>query len=63
MRHSVHILALLAAVVLATQVVAPARAEIEGRYRIELMNGKYVEGDVKELPDGSYEVKTKHGVV
>ncbi|MEW6199505.1 MAG: DUF1570 domain-containing protein [Planctomycetota bacterium] len=36
--------------------------QIQGRYRIELMNGRYVEGDVKELPDGSYEVKTRHGV-
>ncbi len=36
--------------------------QVQGRYRIELMNGRYVEGDVKELPDGSYEVKTRHGV-
>lgn len=40
----------------------PASAQVQGRYRIELMSGRYVEGDVKELPDGSYEVKTRHGV-
>jgi hypothetical protein len=34
----------------------------EGRYRVDLMSGKYVEGDLKELPDGSYEVRTRHGV-
>ena len=35
MKHSLHVFALLAAVVLAIQVASPAWAEIEGRYRIE----------------------------
>jgi len=41
---------------------APTSAQVQGQYRIELMNGRYVEGEVQEQPDGSYQVKTKHGV-
>lgn len=63
MKSTFPIVASVAALVLSLQFVAVARADIEGRYRIDLMNGQYVEGDVKELPDGSYEVRTKHGVV
>jgi hypothetical protein len=63
MKRSWHTLIAAVALVVVTQLVAVARADIEGRYRIDLMNGSYVEGDVKELPDGSYEVKTKYGVV
>ncbi len=60
-KRSICVLTFLAAVVVLTQVAAGA--DLEGRYRIYLMNGKSVEGDVTELPGGSYEVKTKYGVV
>ncbi len=63
MRNRTCIVAALAAVVLSLQLVAVAQAQVAGRYRIDLMNGQAVEGDVKEMPDGSYEVKTKFGVV
>ncbi len=56
-------LRVVAACVLAMALAAVGRAEIEGRYRIDLVNGQSVEGDVKELADGSYEVKTRHGIV
>jgi hypothetical protein len=63
MKRLFPIVAALTATLLVTQLSARMLDGIEGRYRIDLMNGSYVEGDVKELPDGSYEVKTKHGVV
>lgn len=63
MKWSLRILAVLIAGLLVAQVVPSAQAQIKGRYRITLMNGKTVEGDVKELPDGSYEVKTKQGAI
>jgi hypothetical protein len=65
MRNRTAIVAALAAVVLSLQLVAAAQAQaqVAGRYRIDLMNGQAVEGDVKELPNGSFEVKTKFGVV
>ena len=64
MRSTIRIGALAAALVLVTQVVPWALAGIEGRYRITLTDKKTViEGEVKELPDGSYEVKTKHGAI
>jgi len=63
MKNRSYIVAALAAVVLSLQLAAVARAQVVGRYRIDLMNGQAVEGDVKEMPDGSYEVKTKFGVV
>lgn len=43
--------------------LAAAQERIEGRYRIHMMNDSYVEGDVKELADGSYEVKTRYGII
>lgn len=54
-------LTLLAAVLPAAS--AQEQAKIQGRYRIELMSGQYVEGDVTEQADGSYQVKTKYGAV
>lgn len=64
MRVAIRIVVLTVAFVLVTQAVPQASAGIEGRYRITLMDKKTViEGDVKELPDGSYEVKTKHGAI
>lgn len=57
------LLAVAVVVVLAAGVAA-VRAELpEGRYRIYRMNGTYVEGDVKERADGSYEVKIGIGTV
>lgn len=53
----------LLAVMLLAQVVATAQSEIEGRYRIRLMSGRMVEGDVTQQADGSYKVKTKYGIV
>lgn len=45
-------------------IVAPAAAELDpGRYRIYRMNNTYVEGEVKELPDGSYQVSVGIGKV
>ncbi len=63
MHHDRRLLALavLGLGLLAAAPVAQAQ-QSAGRYRIELMSGKFVEGDLKELPDGSYEVKTRHGV-
>lgn len=52
----------IAGVALAQSTAAP-QGKLEGKYRIQLMNGKYVEGDVKELADGSYEVRTKQGAI
>jgi hypothetical protein len=66
MRKRTSIVAAVAAVVLSLQLAAVAQAQIVGRYRIELMGPdgqpRFVEGDVKELPDGSYEVKNKFGI-
>lgn len=42
--------------------VAQARFE-EGRYRVYRMNGSYVEGDVRQLPNGDYEIKVGIGIV
>lgn len=42
---------------------ASAWAQVSGQYRIDLVNGRYVEGEVQEKPDGSYEVKTKQGII
>ncbi len=47
---------------LAQSTVVP-QGKLEGKYRIQLMNGRYVEGDVQELADGSYEVRTKQGAI
>ncbi len=58
-----YILGLLATFLSILLTSSTSWAAPDGRYRIELMNGKYVEGEVKELPDGSYEVKTKYGAI
>jgi hypothetical protein len=63
MKHSGRGWALVAAMVLVASWTATAWSQVSGRQRIELVSGRYVEGDVTELPDGSYEVKTKQGVV
>ncbi len=47
----------------ATAAAQEKAEQLQGRYRIDLMSGQHVEGDVTEQPDGSYQVKTKHGVV
>ncbi|MEW6250706.1 MAG: DUF1570 domain-containing protein [Planctomycetota bacterium] len=56
------LLASAALFVLAATPLLPAQTKIEGRYRIELTSGKFVEGEVKEQPDGSYQVKTGQGI-
>ncbi len=59
-------LGIVLAVAVATFVISAVYAdqgEVKGRYRIHMMNGNVVEGDVTQLPDGSYEVKTKQGIV
>ncbi len=37
-------------------------ADLVGQFRFELASGKAVEGETKELPDGSYQVKTGKGI-
>lgn len=59
-------LSILAALGLALAVAGVVRAtadEVQGRYRVYLFDGRQLDGDVKQLADGSYEVKTKHGIV
>jgi hypothetical protein len=63
MRRSLSSLAAVVAFLLLVPALAAAGDGVEGRYRVDLMNGKFIEGDVKELADGSYQVKTKYGVV
>jgi hypothetical protein len=63
MRNRTFILAAAAALVLSLHLSAVAQTPPASRCRVDLMNGQAVEGDVKELPDGSYEVKTRFGVV
>jgi len=63
MRSTLRVLAAVAAVALATQAIPAAWGQVSGKYRIELMSGRYVEGEVKELSDGDYEVTTKHGII
>ena len=65
MKWSVRILTAFLVAVLIVPAVTTAWAQISGRYRIYLMDkeSKYVEGDVTELKDGSFEVKTKQGAV
>lgn len=58
------LMALVAGVVIAAQAVSVARADLEpGRYRIYLMSGNSVEGDVRERADGAYEVKVGIGTI
>lgn len=63
MKWSIFILVVAVVGLLVSQVVSTAQADIKGRYRITLMSGRHVEGDVTELADGSYEVKTKYGAI
>lgn len=42
---------------------SPAAAQTTGRVKIVRMNDQVVEGEGKQLPDGSFEVKTKFGAV
>ncbi len=35
----------------------------EGLYRIQLTSGRWIEGEVKQLSNGSYEIKTRHGAI
>ncbi len=62
MRRMSAILAGMVAAALVCVAADKAATFVEGPYRIFLMSGKMVEGQVKELPDGSYEVKDKRGI-
>ncbi len=58
MMHRYGILVVLFASLFVTPSVSLGEDEfVPGRYRIDLMNRKSLEGDVKKLEDGSYEVK------
>ncbi len=61
MKRWAQLVVVLTAVLVLLPAANKAWAGISGQYRIYLMNNTFVEGDVKEQPDGSYDVKTKHG--
>jgi len=63
MKWSLRIVAGGALLVVVACMASTAWAQLKGDYRIELMNGRCVEGEVKELADGSYEVTTKFGAI
>ena len=55
--------AIVVVTVLSASVAARAADEIKGRYRIYLMSGRSVAGDVTQLENGAYEVKNKYGMI
>ncbi|MCK4341955.1 MAG: DUF1570 domain-containing protein [Phycisphaerae bacterium] len=63
MKRTLGILAVVAVSVSVVCMVSAAEEETQGRYRVYMMDGKTVEGEVTQMEDGSYEIKTKYGIV